>query len=389
MQQLKATIARDLVQGQGEHSPTKEFLKQYVPLEGIITTPVPDDSSRPARIPVENTMAPHASSRAPHATVASDATVAGDATVALYAMVDGELRVPNTINFSLFPTLEPFAKAVYYQLFLLSHGFHRDTCIVGCSKLAKSVIMSKRKLQETIVYLEKRGLIKRLRSILGGPAKGNVYRVFLPATGDASGATDACDATVAGGATVAPNATLAPHTTVARNAPNKYDDDNIKIKSSSNGGKTGNAAELVENHSSATVPRERKETADRDLMLVRAAYERATGNRWNKSDTEAYLQNDVGNVPVEKVIATMEAVIRRTPTKINSFKYFVREIVSPPDLRNRAWNKKRLKKIISKVSDISVGRSDYSIGDFVEDVKRTCAREGVDFDNDTFNELVR
>ena len=49
MQQLKATIARDLVQGQGEHSPTKELLKQYVPLEGIITTPAPDGSSRPTR----------------------------------------------------------------------------------------------------------------------------------------------------------------------------------------------------------------------------------------------------------------------------------------------------------------------------------------------------
>jgi hypothetical protein len=125
-----------------------------------------------------------------------------------------------------------FAKDVYYQLHLLSYGFHRDTCIVGCSKLAKSLIMSKRKLQETIVYLEKRGLIKRLRSILGGPAKGNVYRVFLPATGDASGATDA------------PNATLAPHTTVARYAPNKYDDD-IKIKSSAKSAILRSAAPII------------------------------------------------------------------------------------------------------------------------------------------------
>ncbi len=80
------------------------------------------------------------------------------------------------------------------------------------------------------------------------------------------------------------------------------------------------AAELVENHSSAASPQERKENSDRDLLLVRCAYEK--------------------------------------------------------------------EKSISKVSDISVGRSDYSIGDFAEDVKRTCAREGVDFDNDTFNELV-
>jgi hypothetical protein len=50
--------------------------------------------------------------------------------------------VPNTINFSLFPTLDPFAKAVYYQLFLLSHGFKRDRCIVGLAKLATEVTAS-------------------------------------------------------------------------------------------------------------------------------------------------------------------------------------------------------------------------------------------------------
>ena len=38
-EQLRASIARDLVQGQGEHSPTKELLKQYAPLEGVVTTP--------------------------------------------------------------------------------------------------------------------------------------------------------------------------------------------------------------------------------------------------------------------------------------------------------------------------------------------------------------
>src|SRR6266540_474348 len=53
-EQLRASIAKDLVQGQGEHSPTKELLKQYAPLEGILTTPTPDVSPRPGRAtPVE------------------------------------------------------------------------------------------------------------------------------------------------------------------------------------------------------------------------------------------------------------------------------------------------------------------------------------------------
>src|SRR5438093_3028943 len=379
MEQLRASIPKDPGQGQGEHSPTKELLKQYAPLEGIITTPAPDVSRRPGSAPpVENSLAPHA-------------TVAPPATVERLATVKGELRVPNTINFSIFPTLNPVAKAVYYQLFLLSHGFRRDTCVVGLAKLAKLVLMSQRKVQDTITYLETRGLIKRLRTILGGPSKGSVYEVPLPATDTAPGATVAGSADVAGDATVAPPATVAPETTVARDATNKYDDDDLKRKSSSKGQKfatDGDPVENLEDHSCAAEPRERHENADRHFALVRAAYERATGNRWRKSDSEAYNENGLKKVPAEKIISALEAVARRTPAKINSFKYFVREIVTLRDPRNRAWQKKQLEKIVRRIRDSSVGRTDYSQIDFVEDVKCACAREGLPFDNDIFNELV-
>src|SRR5437867_7063519 len=228
-EQLRASIAKDLVQGQGEHTPTKELLRQYTPLEGVITTP--NVSPQPGRAqPVENSLAPRATVAQKHdspwhgATVAPAATVASPATVARYAMVKGELRVPNTINFSIFPTLNPFAKAVYYQLFLLSHGFRRDTCIVGLVKLARSVLMSLRKVQDTIVYLEKRGLIKRLGAVLGGPMKGSVYQVPLPAAGPVYDAAEAERSTLAHNATVAQCATVAPAATVARHATNKDDD---------------------------------------------------------------------------------------------------------------------------------------------------------------------
>jgi hypothetical protein len=59
MEQLKVAIARDLVQGQG-HSPTRELLRQYVPLEGIITTPASDAALEHRPGAVEITMAPHA-----------------------------------------------------------------------------------------------------------------------------------------------------------------------------------------------------------------------------------------------------------------------------------------------------------------------------------------
>ena len=179
MQQLKASIAKDLIQGQGDNSATRDLLKQYVPLNGIVSKPEPDIRHE---MPVENCLAPRATVAqndipAWHgATVAPHATLAPHATVARYARVKGELRVPNTINFSLFPTLDPFAKAVYYQLFLLSHGFRRDTCLVSLPTLAKSVLMSQRKVQNTITYLESRGLVKRIGSKLGGEKRAIIIR---------------------------------------------------------------------------------------------------------------------------------------------------------------------------------------------------------------------
>lgn len=60
-----------------------------------------------------------------------------------------------------------------------------------------------------------------------------------------------------------------------------------------------------------------------------------------------------------------------------------------PDPVNRAWRKKQLEKIVRRIQENAVGRADYSEGDFVEDVKRACAREAVPFENDIFDELGR
>jgi hypothetical protein len=201
-----------------------------------------------------------------------------------------------------------------------------------------------------------------------------------------------CDETESGcmapDTTLAPHTSLAPNATVARGATNKDDDDiKIKNKSSSKGKESKIGSEPVENHTCAAAPRE-KETAEQSFLLVREAYEKATGNRWNQSDSEAYEQNRIGSVPAFRIVSVIEAVVRRTPTKINSFKYFVKEITAPPDPRNRAWQKKRIEKIVHKIRDISVGRANYSMADFVEDVKYSCAREGMPFDNDVFSEFV-
>ena len=240
-------------------------------------------------------------------------------------------------------------------------------------------------------------MVRRIGSKLGGESRGNFYQVLVPENIPIASAIltlETCqgteDSCIAPDATLASHASLAPHATVARGATNKYDDDdrNTKNKSSSKGEETEIGNEPVENHTCAAAPRERETPSNQDFLLVQAAYEKVTGNRWNQLDSEAYDQNKIANLSVSKTISILETVARRTPTKINSFKYFVKEIIAKPDLRNRAWQKKRLEKIVHKIRDISVGRSGYSMADFVEDVKCGCAREGIAFDNDVFNELV-
>src|SRR5439155_8670037 len=150
----------------------------------------------------------------------------------------------------------------------------------------------------------------------------------------------------------------------------------------------GDPVENSEDHSGAAEPRERHENADRHFALVRAAYERVTGNRWSQSDSGAYNENGIQKLPAAKIVPAMEAVAGRTSAKIRSFNYFVKEIVHLPDPRNRAWQKKELEKIVRRIRESSIGRAGYSASDFVEDVKCACTREGLPFDNDGFNELV-
>ena len=54
IQQLKASIAKDLIQGQSDNSATRDLLKQYVPLNGIISKPEPEIQHE---MPVENCLA--------------------------------------------------------------------------------------------------------------------------------------------------------------------------------------------------------------------------------------------------------------------------------------------------------------------------------------------
>jgi hypothetical protein len=109
-------------------------------------------------------------------------------------------------------------------------------------------------------------------------------------------------------------------------------DDDYKKQSSSNGGRPSfGCATRAENHSGAAALREKHEISNYDFAAVRAAYEKLTGNLWSQSDSETYAEHGLDQVPVERIISALEAASQRSPVKINSFKYFVKEITALPD----------------------------------------------------------
>ncbi len=65
------------------------------------------------------------------------------------------------------------------------------------------------------------------------------------------------------------------------------------------------------------------------------------------------------------------------------------KILALEDPSNHAWKKKQFERIVHRVGDCAVGRTNHYAIDFLEDVKCACAREWIPFDGDTYNELVR
>lgn len=72
------------------------------------------------------------------------------------------------------------------------------------------------------------------------------------------------------------------------------------------------------------------------LTQTITAYTTVTKNPWLQTDTVSYLQHNVDQVPVEKLKTVIQAVSERAECRINSFAYFVKEILATNDLRTLA-----------------------------------------------------
>ncbi len=254
-----------------------------------------------------------------------------------------ELRIPYIIMDALIPTLSPAESLVYLRLYRLSYGFNPETCTASIWKLGRAANLSERTTHRAVYLLEQRGLIKRIGHVFGPNGGGLTFQVNRPP--------------------------ISPFQTSDKGDPS---DNSTGALSFEHPG--------FENVPPAPNPH---------LQAVKEAYERETDNQWKPSDSSAYEK--IKHVPTEKIIQAIISAKARSASRPNSFSYFIKEILDQanPSSQSRISRKHALKKIVDRIRSLHIGGHNYTAIDFIEDVKTACAREGVSFDNDLFNELMR
>lgn len=262
------------------------------------------------------------------------------AILATLTPTQGFLKLPNWILDSLPTLIDSNEQLMYIHLYRLSHGFGKDQCLVSLDKLAERTGFSKRTVQTVLQNLENKGLISKLGHNFGkGVIQGTIFRV-------------ATIASLAEVASPVENASLAKFTTIK-----DHDDDDLKE---------------IDHH-------------QKEVMMI---YQSLTGNNsWTKSDKTAYQK--IKHLPLKEVATLIKSTLEKAHQKPASLAYFVKVYQNPTEANptNREINKRKIEAIMKRLRESHVG-SAYTMADLAFDVKTQCAREGIVFDNNLFNELL-
>src|SRR2546428_385485 len=211
----------------------------------------------------------------------------------------GYLKVPNEILDQVLPSLDPSEAVVFLRLYRLSIGFNQPTCTVGMTGLMRACNVSESTCRRALRRLVKLNLIRQLEVVNTKEVKGTTYQIDTGVNLKPVSNSDRCQSD-----------------TGVQLTPNKDDFDDLKHNN---------------HHHSST------DDDSPHLQEVKTAYCQITGNPWLPSDTESYTENAIHGIAASKTIATMEAVKLRSSSRINSFTYFVKEILAASDPLNRQF----------------------------------------------------
>lgn len=106
----------------------------------------------------------------------------------------GYAKLHHAITDQLYRMLDPIEQAIYTQLYRLSHGFDKPTCIISLPKLAERANVGMTATHAAIKRLVKKGVVEKKAWIVGkGKEQGVEFSLPLPAwlSPDASHARNA------------------------------------------------------------------------------------------------------------------------------------------------------------------------------------------------------
>src|SRR5262249_11478926 len=257
------------------------------------------------------------------------------ATRSYYSPLPG-YRIPNLISDEIMPTLTTPEQSVLQCLIRLSWGFNRVTTDpVGVAKLAEKCNLGETAVKKALKELQAKGRIEIHIDDSGNPKGGNRNTVLVGLFNDPVAERPGRKEAPSGGTRI-----------------KDHDDLNKTI-----------------DHQSETM----------------RIYQTLTGNAWTKADQPAYEK--INSIPLDHIESVIRAVLDRAKDPPRSLNYFVGEILSGGRTgKGREAHRKKIEKIVARLRDLHIG-GDFE--GFRAHVEKECAKEGVIFDLDLFNEIVK
>lgn len=272
-------------------------------------------------------------------------------------------RIPHQELDYLFRALDGGEFKLYLRLFRLSHGWGQETCKVGDNNLIEILNMSKNALRAAKRSLIDKKFIEIIQIVNLGPKGFTEYRILR--TGEEQTAN------------WYRKGTSSKKVTDTEKDPIKEDHDDDQLKKDHQ----RRAVARTASDDDYSIP-------DSHQIATQKIYQDLTGNKWKKSDQEAYKK--IHDIPLATIEQAIQLAKQRATNRPNSFNYFVKEILNlaDPSTQSRTQQKKALAKIVQQVKTVHTGAAHYGIADLAADVKDACVRQNILFNNDLFNEIL-
>lgn len=273
-------------------------------------------------------------------------------------------RIPQVVFDEILPQLPPMAQTPYLQLLRLTLGFQRDSCHISLESWAARCNQSLASIKRQALFLQQRGLLKKESVVFGGTARGSYFCPVIPGILNDDSIKDS-----------------------QALALEKSKEKQSQLTQSQLSSSQLTQSQLPVTYMKSDHDHDLRNKIDHHERQVMMTYQELTGNRPTLADLSSYQR--IAYLGAEEILANMQQIYDRSSEPIGSFAYFAKALVkaSQEQYRNRNVQKRNLEKIVERIRQSRIG-SRASLSDLIEEIKRACVRDNVNYNNDLVNEIL-